>query len=92
MTILPDAKHAALVVLTSSSGPIPDLEKKWLFSFTDPYTGPIPDMYKEFYRLKGFTTGSLSDRAKLYLEGEGYTGPLPKMWLEYWSDGGEAAP
>jgi hypothetical protein len=84
------AKRAALKVLTSSTGPVAELEKKWLYSFTTPYIGPIPDMYKEFYRLKGFTTGSLNDRAKKYLNGQGYTGPLTEMWWAYWNDGGEA--
>lgn len=85
-------KKDALTVLVGGGGPLPELEKKWLFTFTDPYVGAIPDMYREFYRLKGFTEGSLNDRAKDYLNDLGYTGDVHTMWYEYWSDGGEAAP
>jgi hypothetical protein len=91
MTSINDVKHQALKTLTSSNGAISDLEKKWLFTHTTPYVGSIPDMYREFYRLKGFTVGSLNDRAKDYLNGLAYTGDLSSMWFDYWSDGGEAA-
>lgn len=86
-----EVKKDALEVLTGEEGTLPELEQKWLFTFTTPYWGPIPDMYREFYRLKGFTEGSLNDRAKDYLNDLGYTGDVHTMWYEYWSDGGEAA-
>ncbi len=92
MTTINEYKKDALETLTASTGALPNLEKKWLFTWTDPYIGPIPDMYREFYRLKGFTTGSLDDRAKDYLNDLGYTGDLTTMWRDYWYDGGEAAP
>lgn len=90
MTSFNEAKKSALEVLTSNTGPIPQLEREWLFTFTDPYIGPLPDMYREFYRLKGFTKTSLNDRARDYLIDQGYTGDVHTMWYEYWLDGGEA--
>lgn len=82
-------KKEALQTLTSDTGDINTLEKKWLFTFTDPYVGAIPDMYREFYRQKGYTIGSNNDRAKRHLNDLGYTGDLHTMWYDYWSDGGE---
>lgn len=80
MQTLNDVKKQALQVATgSSTGVIPDLERKWLYSLVSPYKGSIPDMWRKYRQNLGYSN------EHDFLVGEvGYSSSIPQLWKAYW--------
>lgn len=66
-----DKKRDFFISEGIASGPLPDMENKWLRGKVTPYVGSTPDMWKKYLISQGYS-GSLPDMMNKFLIAGGW--------------------